>query len=56
MGTGISFTAGLGGWGGIGGTDADEAGWELGRVWVEKREVFYESGSGGKWDSGENIV
>ncbi|KAH8079635.1 exocyst complex component Sec10-domain-containing protein [Filobasidium floriforme] len=55
-GTGISFTAGLGGWGGIGGTDADEAGWELGRVWVEKREVFYESGSGGKWDSGENIV
>ena len=55
-GTGISFTAGLGGWGGIGGSDGDDAGWELGRVWVEKREVFYESGSGGKWDSGENIV
>lgn len=54
--TGLSFTAGLGGWGGIGGLDGEEAGWELGRVWVEKREVFYESGSGGKWDSGENIV
>lgn len=27
--------------------------WECGRVWVEKREVFYETG---KWDSMENIV
>ncbi len=27
--------------------------WELSRVWVEKREVFYESQ---KWDSGANIV
>jgi recyclin-1 len=26
--------------------------WECGRVWVEKREVFYETG---KWDAGENI-
>lgn len=26
--------------------------WECGRVWVEKREVFYETG---KWDSLENI-
>ena len=54
--TGLSFTTGLGAWGGLGSSEADEAGWELGRVWVEKREVFYESGSGGKWDSGENIV
>ena len=55
-GTGLSFTTGLGAWGGLGSSEADETGWELGRVWVEKREVFYESGSGGKWDSGENIV
>jgi recyclin-1 len=27
--------------------------WECGRVWVEKREVFYETS---KWDSLENIV
>lgn len=27
--------------------------WECGRVWVEKREVFYETG---KWDPLENIV
>jgi recyclin-1 len=54
--TGVSFTTGLGAWGGLGGAEADETSWELGRVWVEKREVFYESGSGGKWDSGENIV
>lgn len=27
--------------------------WECGRVWVEKREIFYETG---KWDSLENIV
>lgn len=27
--------------------------WELGRVWVEKKEVFYE---GNKWDSMANIV
>lgn len=27
--------------------------WECGRVWVEKREVFYETG---RWDSLENIV
>ncbi|ORX40515.1 exocyst complex component Sec10-domain-containing protein [Kockovaella imperatae] len=27
--------------------------WECGRVWVEKREVFYETG---KWDALENIV
>lgn len=27
--------------------------WECGRVWVEKREVFYETG---KWDPMENIV
>ena len=26
--------------------------WECGRVWVEKREVFYETG---KWDAMENI-
>jgi recyclin-1 len=56
---GLSFTSGLGKWAGLGmggvGDDADES-WELGRVWVEKREVFYESGAGGKWDSGENIV
>lgn len=27
--------------------------WECGRVWVEKREVFYEAG---KWDAAENIM
>ena len=27
--------------------------WECGRVWVEKREVFYEAG---KWDPAENMV
>lgn len=27
--------------------------WECGRVWVEKREVFYETG---KWDAVENIM
>jgi recyclin-1 len=27
--------------------------WECGRVWVEKREVFYETS---KWDAMENIV
>lgn len=27
--------------------------WECGRVWVEKREVFYETG---KWDALENIM
>ncbi|ODN94766.1 recyclin-1 [Cryptococcus wingfieldii CBS 7118] len=27
--------------------------WECGRVWVEKREVFYDSA---KWDSAENII
>ncbi len=27
--------------------------WECGRVWVEKREVFYETG---KWDPSENMV
>jgi recyclin-1 len=27
--------------------------WECGRVWVEKREVFYETS---KWDSLENIM
>lgn len=27
--------------------------WECGRVWVEKREVFYEAG---KWDAVENIM
>lgn len=27
--------------------------WECGRVWVEKREVFYETG---KWDPAENMV
>jgi recyclin-1 len=27
--------------------------WECGRVWVEKREVFYETG---KWDPLENVV
>ena len=27
--------------------------WECGRVWVEKREVFYEKG---KWDPAENMV
>ncbi|BEI86875.1 hypothetical protein CcaverHIS002_0702210 [Cutaneotrichosporon cavernicola] len=27
--------------------------WECGRVWVEKREVFYEEG---KWDAAENII
>lgn len=51
---------------GLGRTD-DDSQWELGRVWVEKREVFYEStgsgggggvgtGGGGKFDSSENIV
>ena len=34
-----------------GGGRRDE--WECGRVWVEKREVFYEKG---KWDASENIV
>ena len=36
--------------------DAGEGGqdqWECGRVWVEKRELFYETG---RWDSLENIV
>lgn len=33
--------------------DGDASDWELGRVWVEKREVFYEAG---KWDSGQNIL
>ncbi|KAL7424555.1 F-box protein: endocytic membrane traffic, recycling ReCYcling 1 [Cryptotrichosporon argae] len=33
-----------------GGGRRDE--WECGRVWVEKREVFYE----GKWDGTENII
>ena len=27
--------------------------WECGRVWVEKREVFYENA---KWDPAENMV
>ncbi|WVO18527.1 hypothetical protein L204_106246 [Cryptococcus depauperatus] len=27
--------------------------WELGRVWVEKREVFYDTA---RWDPGENII
>lgn len=31
----------------------DQSEWELGRAWVEKREVFYE---GSKWDSTKNIV
>ncbi|KAJ9107808.1 hypothetical protein QFC19_002714 [Naganishia cerealis] len=31
----------------------DQSEWELGRAWVEKREVFYE---GGKWDATKNIV
>lgn len=31
----------------------DAADWELGRVWVEKREVFYEAG---RWDPGQNIL
>ncbi|KAJ9125540.1 hypothetical protein QFC22_000501 [Naganishia vaughanmartiniae] len=31
----------------------DQSEWELGRAWVEKREVFYE---GNKWDSTKNIV
>ncbi|KAK4689590.1 recyclin-1, partial [Tremellales sp. Uapishka_1] len=34
-----------------GGGRRDE--WECGRVWVEKREVFYEKG---KWDATENII
>lgn len=27
--------------------------WECGRVWIEKRNVFYETG---KWDAAENIM
>jgi recyclin-1 len=34
-----------------GGGRRDE--WECGRVWIEKREVFYEKG---KWDAAENIM
>lgn len=40
---------GFGGGGAMGAHDS----WELGRVWVEKKEVFYE---GSKWDPSENIV
>lgn len=31
----------------------DQVEWELGRAWIEKREVFYE---GAKWDPGKNVV
>ena len=28
--------------------------WEVGRVWIERREIFYEGG--GMWDPLKNIV
>lgn len=31
----------------------DQVEWELGRAWIEKREIFYE---GAKWEPGKNIV
>jgi recyclin-1 len=31
----------------------DQVEWELGRAWIEKREIFYE---GAKWDSSKNVV
>jgi recyclin-1 len=31
----------------------DQVEWELGRAWIEKREVFYE---GAKWDPSKNVV
>lgn len=34
-----------------GGGDREK--WECGRVWVEKREVFYDTA---RWDSLENIM
>jgi recyclin-1 len=38
-------------WGGLGLGDTGPE-WELGKVWAEKREIFYESG---RWDALENF-
>jgi hypothetical protein len=31
----------------------DQVEWELGRAWIEKREIFYESA---KWEPAKNVV
>lgn len=51
--TGRSLASGFGSRSRVGAGDDDAAEWELGRVWVEKREVFYE---GSKWESGQNLL
>ena len=33
--------------------DGRRSEWEMGKVWAEKKEVFYETG---KWDSAKNIT
>jgi recyclin-1 len=46
-GLGVSFGGGKGGAGGGGGD------WEMGKVWAEKREIFYEQG---RWDPLDNFT